>query len=366
MSTPDDTLALAEAALGRRLTDPADLGGSRRSVVLRCRVGEPLPGREAAPVVGRTVVVKRFLGSEPEFEREALGLAVLDRTPRLLAVDPASTLLVLSDLGDLPTLADLLLSDDAEAAWAGARGWARALGELVGGTRHVADDVRARLAHQEPFDVRDVLDRGLDRLALVLGDGFDRAAVEAEVAAVAALAAPGPSDVVWPGDTCPDNAVLGPDGWLFLDLEGAGVEHVAAVAAYTLLPFASCWCVFDPPAGLTDDLFAAFTDGLAVHAPEIAGDPSWPAQVRQACALYTAMTWFWFIPGALEGTASVGPAGRSPSYRQILTYRWRWAALNLRDDTPALAAACGAAAAWAWETWGADAEVTGYPAFAAV
>jgi len=45
--------------------------------------------------------------------------------------------------------------------------------------------------------------------------------------------------VLWPGDTCPDNAVLDTDGWWFLDLEATDVRHAALAAAYTVLPFAS-------------------------------------------------------------------------------------------------------------------------------
>lgn len=368
--TPEETVALAEGALGRRLTDPVDLGGSRRSRVLRCDVGEALPGasRDALPDGTKTVIVKQFLGRAPEFGRESVGLAVLDRTPELYARDPANHLLVMSDLGDLPTLADLLLGDDRERAWQGARAWARALGELVGRSRPAVGDARARLAADlaadELWDLQTVISLGLDKLAEAAGDRLDRPAVEAELASIGGLTDPGEAAVVWPGDTCPDNAVVGTEGWLFLDLEGTGVEHASAVAAYTVLPFASCWCVFDPPAGLTDDLLAEFTEGLAVHAPQLAGDPAWPVQVRQACAVYSVLAGFWFLDSAREGRANVGPAGRSPSYRQILGYRWRWGALNLRDDFPALAAALGGAAAWASETWGPEAEIGGYPAFA--
>ena len=59
----------------------------------------------------------------------------------------------------------------------------------------------------------------------------------------------------------------------------------------------------------------------------------------------------------------MGPAGLAPSYRQLMVSRWRWGALNLRDDFPQLAAAMGAAAGWALETWGPEVEPTGYRAF---
>ncbi|MER7279033.1 hypothetical protein ABT369_31800 [Dactylosporangium sp. NPDC000244] len=174
---------------------------------------------------------------------------------------------------------------------------------------------------------------------------------------------PSPADVLWPTDTCPDNAVLAGDGWWFLDLEGTDVGHAALAAASTVLPFATCWCVFDPPPGLTDEFFAAFTAGLGSHAPEAVAAPDWPRHVTAACAAYVSFNTAWFLDGANEGRPSAGPAGRSPSYRQLLTSRWRWGALALRDDFPALSAALRAAAGWASRTWGGDAETTGCPAF---
>ncbi|WP_285100452.1 hypothetical protein [Promicromonospora sp. MEB111] len=368
----NDTVALAEAALaeaalaetalaptsgGVRLTDPVDLGGSARSQVLRCRVDGAEPG---AP---RTVIVKRFLSDDGAFVRETVGLDLCPGTPALLAQDPEHHLIVMSDLGDLPTLADLLLGDDRDAAWDGARTWARALGRTTGGSRGRVAEARGRLAAAEPWDADADLRAGLDRLLDVPGTAARRAAVEAELAAAQHLRTPGTAAIVTPTDTCPDNAVLGPDGWRFLDLEGTDVQHAAFVAAYGLLPFATCWCVFDPPPGLTDMLLTELTAGLADHAPDIVAGPGWDTSVRQACAIYLVLVTGWLWKSTLAGRELVGPAGRSPSYRQLMVSRWRWGALNLRDDLPALAAAFGDAAAWALDTWGLEVEPTGYRAF---
>ncbi|MEV0893072.1 hypothetical protein [Promicromonospora sp. NPDC050262] len=368
----NDTVALAEAALaeaalaetalaptsgGVRLTDPVDLGGSARSQVLRCRVDGAEPG---AP---RTVIVKRFLSDDGAFVRETVGLDLCPGTPALLAQDPEHHLIVMSDLGDLPTLADLLLGDDRDAAWDGARTWARALGRTTGGSRGRVAEARGRLAAAVPWDADADLRAGLDRLLDVPGTAARRTMVEAELAAAQHLRTPGTAAIVTPTDTCPDNAVLGPDGWRFLDLEGTDVQHAAFVAAYALLPFATCWCVFDPPPGLTDMLLTELTAGLADHAPDIVAGPGWDTSVRQACAIYLVLVTGWLWKSTLAGRELVGPAGRSPSYRQLMVSRWRWGALNLRDDLPALAAAFGDAAAWALDTWGLEVEPTGYRAF---
>lgn len=350
------TTDLAAHVLGVPLSDPVDLGGSARSRVLRCRVD----GRMDA---GSTVVVKQFLDDGDGFARELVGLALLDRTPGLMASDPDHRVLVMTDLGDPPTLADLLLGADAEAAWAGARGWARDLGRLVGASRTHVDEARRRLAATDPWNVVGDLDEGVRRLLAFAGPGCDATTVRSELRAVGRLLEPGPDDVVTPTDTCPDNAVTGADGWLFLDLEGTDVQHPALIAAYTLLPFATCWCVFDPPASLTDDLLTEFSAGLGEHAPDVVAG-GWPDTVAQACGLYVVLATRWLLDGALDGRPAVGPDGRSPSFRQLLAARWRWASLNLRGTMPALADACGAAARRATEAWGPDAETTGYPAFA--
>lgn len=377
-----DTIALAEQALtaapggsprhGLRLVDPVDLGGSARSRVFRCRVEVAAgPGAEGLPA---TVIVKQFLSDAGAFVRESVGLELCPRTPRLLAQDQEHRLVVMSDLGDLPTLADLLLGDDPDAAWTGARTWARALGQAAGASRDRVAEAEQLLVDVEGWNADADLGNGVDRLleAATSRTGTapapatkaaTKAAIEAELATALHLRTPGAAAIVTPTDTCPDNAVLGPDGWWFLDLEGTDVEHAALAAAYAMLPFATCWCVFDPPPGLTDLLMSEFSAGLAEHAPEIVAEPGWSLAVRQASALYLVLVTGWLWKGTVEGRPSVGPEGLSPSYRQLMVARWRWGALNLRADFPQLAAAMGEAAAWALETWGLDVEPTGYRAF---
>ncbi|ACQ78497.1 conserved hypothetical protein [Beutenbergia cavernae DSM 12333] len=377
-SLRDETLALAAAALGAGLTGAQPLGGSDRSVVLRARVVAGTRtdrlDSSAGTAHGRatTVIVKRFVapgGVPAEFGRELVGLSRLDRTPSLLAVDEEHRLVVMSDLGTWPTLADLLLADDADAAWEGARGWAEALGDLLGASAPEAPAVAAELARRGAGidgDLVGMLEQGARRVAELVGRADVPPELTAELAAITALVAPGPHDVVSPGDTCPDNAVLAPSGWAFLDLEGTATHHPALGAAYTVLPFATCWCVFDPPAGLTDDLLAAFTAGLGRHLPDVVAEPGWSRDVDLACAAWILLTHTWAIDGALASNTPIGPDGvPSPSRRQLLAGRWRWAVAHLQGVTPGLAALAQEALAWAEETWGADAAPAGpYRAFA--
>lgn len=363
-----ETVALAAAALGLRpdgLVDPAELGGSDRSVVLRCRRTDD----------GTTVVVKRHVGTDPGDHRsERVGLGIIAGAPRLLGEDPAHRLLVLDDLGEGPTLADLLLGDDAAVAWEGALGWARTLGSSVAATAPQAADAARTLAAAgvEPWHATSAVRDGVARLSALLDPGSagpPSRALERDLARIERLLVPdAATDVVSPGDTCPDNAVLTPQGWRFLDLEGTSVHHVAFDAAYALLPFATCWCVFDPPAGFTGALLAAFTEGVGRHLPDVVAEPAWSDAVHRASAAWVLATSGWLLAGALEDRPTIGPPGRrAPSYRGLLASRWRWGATHLTVAAPAVAELLSRAAAWADREWADRPDASGlppYPAFA--
>ncbi|MFF3445295.1 hypothetical protein [Streptosporangium sp. NPDC002721] len=131
----DTILRAASEVVGAELSDPVDLGGNPRSVVLRCRTA-----------AGGSVVVKGF-GTDPEglraFTAEAAGLSLGLAGPELLGVDASVPLLVMEDLGSAPTLADVLLGDDPQAALDGLSAWARGLGRLSAASVHRRADLTA-------------------------------------------------------------------------------------------------------------------------------------------------------------------------------------------------------------------------------
>jgi hypothetical protein len=91
-------LDAASAIAGQPLSDPADLGGSHRSTVLRCRTPD-----------GGTVVVKTYPKSHNglwSFAAETSGLAFsapAGLSPVLLGTDPDIPLVVMTDLGTWPS-----------------------------------------------------------------------------------------------------------------------------------------------------------------------------------------------------------------------------------------------------------------------
>ncbi|MFD0630560.1 hypothetical protein ACFQ9X_01735 [Catenulispora yoronensis] len=114
-----EILAAAAGLLGSELTDPVDLGGGPRSVVLRVRTAE-----------GGTVVLKAH-EERGEFLAESAGLRFTDLGPRLLAADEARLLIAMEDLGAAPSLADVLLGGDEKAAREALVAWAGCYGRLA-------------------------------------------------------------------------------------------------------------------------------------------------------------------------------------------------------------------------------------------
>lgn len=354
---------------GTRLGPAQDLGGSTRSQVRRHAV-------LARPADwGSSVVVKRFVprpaGSRAAmgYGRELVGLAHLPGTPRLLLADDATQTLVMEDLGTAPTLADALLdpAGDGKGAWRHTLAWARALGATVRADPETLAIARRRLGEASAEDRqtrRDYPRRALMQLREVAGARHASAATAQVLDVVDWLEQDTRRHVLGPGDTCPDNAVLTAGGVRFLDLEGAGLRHVAYEAAYAAEPFSTCWCVFATPSGLTGEMLHVFTDAASAQLPGLAQDPGWPRQVRAAAAVWVLSATLWLLDGALEGRvlSDGGDVPRGPTFRALLTSRWRWVLRECGEELPDVAAVCDEALTWASRAWrGTPVNLPGYP-----
>ncbi len=205
----DDVLAAASAALGVRLSAPDDLGGSERSAVWRCR----MPG-------DGTVVVKTYPDSaagREGFAAEAAGLALTGDAgagPRLLAAIQRDRLIVMTDLGSGPSLADLLLGGPADAAQAALLSWARACGDLAvamaGRETELAALLTAHRFEPETVPARHWLERRIGEIPRLLADLSlpSPAGLAADLAEVTSILEPWQYPVFSPGDICPDNNLL--------------------------------------------------------------------------------------------------------------------------------------------------------------
>jgi hypothetical protein len=204
-----------------------------RTDVLRLRLDGPA-GRP------RTVIVKRSKDEHRGLDEHAALTLLTDAgraagtVPRVVAADAGLRILVLDDVGEGPTVEQLLLAVDGHDAGAAVVEVARAVGRLHAASAELAAEYDARRARLAPrtetpqaHAARALHD---DRTALAtwLGalDVPEPAPLERTLHAMAErLADPGPWRLLTHGDVAPANAVRTPSGVVLVDFEYAGVRH---------------------------------------------------------------------------------------------------------------------------------------------
>ncbi|MEV7712835.1 hypothetical protein [Streptomyces sp. NPDC088270] len=303
----------AAEALGDSLSDPVGLG--HRSTVLRCRSARY-----------GTVLVKAY-SERTAFVTEASALALGAGGPELLAVDADHPLVVMADLGQGPSLADVLLGDDAEAAEERLLAWARELGKVAvrgadrqreyDGTRRGYDPSAVAQTAKDAASVR-----FLRRLPSVLADAGltppkGLADDLAEIGALVGDAYPG----LTPGDTCPDNNLITPSGVRLLDFEAAGYPSVFLTAAYCRIPFPTCWCSFRIEPALASRAEEAYRGELLAIHPDLADDGIWHAGVRRALAAWATKLMFVFPDAMNADRVRNSRGGPSTTVRQLLRHQ---------------------------------------------
>jgi hypothetical protein len=156
------------------------------------------------------------------------------------------------------------------------------------------------------------------------------AGLDDEMAGINGLLAADTHRVFSPGDICPDNNLLTPDGLRMLDFEGASFHSVFHDAAYARMPFATCWCVYALPDGLAGEIEELYRAEVVRVFPDLADDRIWRPGMHAAVALWTVC-----MSAVLLGRVS------GPHVRQILRYRWQSLLdqLEAEGELPALAAA---------------------------
>jgi hypothetical protein len=362
-----EIIASASAALGRQVTEPVQLpGGGDWSVVLRCRDS-----------AGGTLVVKTYpptAEGTSSFAAEAAGLELASGSglaPGFLAADPALQAVVMADLGDGGSLADALLGDSAAAARSVLLDWAAACGRLSAATsrrRRDFDQLTNRYLAGRPDErhVAGLRDRVLGASGHAAQIGISApAGLSAELAQVAAAVETDRHAVFSPGDICPDNNLLTPDGIRFIDFEEAGFHSAFLDAAYIRMPFSTCWCVFRFPAELSAAAEDAYRAQACLVWPDLADDAVWQPGMRLAVAAWTLSSTWWLLRRALAADVPMNPAAASPHTRQLMRYRWQALAAELAPtgELPAVAELMGSLLA-ATADWHAE-ELPLYPAFRA-
>lgn len=316
-------LRAASDLVGTELSDPIELSGSGRSRVLRCRT-------EA----GGTVIVKAYAdkpGARRGFASEASGLSLGLAGPRLLGTDDDVPLLVFEDLGDAPSLADVLLGDDPAAAVEGLLTWARSLGQVAAESVHRRDELdRLWTRYSRGLQQRTTENWMAAAFAALLKSFADHGLAMppglAEELDGIGYALADDYEAFTPGDTCLDNNLLTPDGLRLIDFESASYSSVFLTAAYARMPFPSCWCAYRLPADVAAQTEAAYREQLTATYPALADDAVWEAGIRRAVAAWTIDVTVWLHPRTIQNDQFTPTRAPGLTPQQVLRHRWQTAA----------------------------------------
>ncbi|MEJ5927165.1 phosphotransferase [Corynebacterium sp. H128] len=305
MPTDSQIIELAAELLSRRfggtqvLTDPEVLSGSGSARVIRVRVGTS-PFLEE-----RTVVVKFVPASEDAIDDAALVREIVAYQftnslsadvrpgPLLLAHDVDHRILVITDIGDGETYADLLSSGDASVRKQSLRNLGRALGKLQVGTALREADFEVLLgrmlkAHPDTSYLQNLremsllasIDNGLELIAqsgVEVTPEVHNAAREAKRRLMS-----GQHRAFTPFDLSPDNIIESGHTY-FLDYEWAGFRDFTFDVACVIAGFPQ----FVSARIITDEEVDAFVEAWARETREL-----WPSAAdvdRRGARIVTAM-----------------------------------------------------------------------------
>jgi hypothetical protein len=339
--------------------ETATLEGSDRAVVQRLSVLDDHGGQAS-------VIAKLFTTAGEGPVREAAALSSLPPglpVPRLLAEQAQPPLLVMTDAGAGPSVADALLGGDPGVAEAAVLDWAAALAAVhtatLGSPAVFAAEI-GRRAGDLPVAI-DPMAGLLADAAAVLASRSARTGVQVPSGLAEELAElnrrltePGHS-ALSPCDACPDNNVRSDRGELSLvDFEGAAFRHVAWDVAYLTVPWPSCWCCWRIPRHLTS---AAVDRYCTIMRPALpwAGSESFRRALDRAATGWAVISAGWFLPRALDGDPPTDDRMIAPARRSFLLHRLAQAVPAAEnDDLPAVTATLRALHGGLVQLWGSQ------------
>jgi hypothetical protein len=386
---PDRTLEAAQRTLSERFGGPVSLSqesvlqGSDRSRVLRCRVvGGPteLPAslilkhvrgdaecaydpEDAPPFSPAWRLVNDWAGAE--FLSAVSGDPPV--CPRFYGGDRAEGFILLEDLGDEESLADLLLGADPVRAERALMAFAATLGRMHAATagreaeHRLLRDALVAPAPGAPGGLAYPRFReGCEAIGFPLSSGFETA-----VAVVtASMRQPGPFSAYTHGDPCPDNTRCADGQLRLLDFEFGAFRHALRDGVYGRILFPTCWCVSRLPPEIAPRMEAVYRSELVKGCPEAGDDTVFYQAVVEACAHWALETAQWHLPEALQEEGQWGAA----TTRQRLLVRFDLLAALTEElgYLEALGATARAIAARLRALWPAEADrMPIYPAFRA-
>jgi hypothetical protein len=308
---------------------------------LRLEAGQPLRGGTTAQVhrvvahgagAPVTLVVKAFPSMGEGWAREVAALSVLGDSglaPQLVTASGESPVVVMTDVGVGPSLADRLLGDNAATAAAATGDWAVAIAGLHGGTLDLRDRFRAALderagdvpiaTHTMPVVLADaaaIIEARCDALGVTVPPGaMDALRALAERLSDAEHAALSPTDA------CPDNNVEAGDRLVLVDFEGAEFRHIAWDVAYLSVPWPSCWCSWRLPDEVAARARERYRGVLAETLPYVTTD-QFLRDVDAAALGWAFVSTSWFLPRALaDDPPPPDPRQVRPTRRAMILHR---------------------------------------------
>ena len=359
-------LAALNALLpGVRLSRAERLGGNERTDVQRLAAEYPDGSRGS-------LIAKQYRSAGEGWVRESAALSVLPETvatPRIVATQLAPPILILTDLGSGPSVAQALIGKDPGVAEDAVCAWATAMARLHGATIGLRAAFRAAIEERQgdlpvrdaPFgsDVEDAV-RALDRACTTLSVRIPDGAPDQLRSLEKRLGGSGLAALT-PADACPDNNVLTADGLALLDFEGAQWRHIAWDVAYLRVPWPTCWCSWRMPARVGARALDAYRAAAGPLIPAVTGS-EFERDVSAAAVGWALITTTWFLDNALGSDPLLNPERPTPTRRAMITHRLAAAARS--TELPALAQLAGALAEALAARWG-DVPLAFAPAFRA-
>lgn len=359
-----DGLDEARALLpGVHLSSEALLVGGERSEVRRVRARWPDSGETS-------VVVKRFLTAGESWAREAAALHCLPDdapAPKAVAEGAAPPVVVMTDLGDGPSVAAALLGDDADLATGAVLDWARAMARLHRSTFGARAAFRAELALRAG-DVP-IADHRMTDLLTEAAALLEARCLDLDVAVPAGalrdlrgltrrLGAGGRDGTdcpaaLSPSDSCPDDNVRTGDGLALVDFEGAQWRHIAWDVSYLVVPWPTCWCSWRMPSDVAERALERYRTELEDTLPYVR-TTEFRDDVTLAALGWALVSTAFLLPGALGGDPPpANPRKVTPTRRAMILHRLDGARRHGDlEPTAALAQLCGRLRAALTDRWG--------------
>jgi hypothetical protein len=351
------------------------------ATVWRCTLDRAIAG------LGESVIVKRGraageLRSEGQMMRNEIAALLfltandLPFGPRLIAADAARGVAIMEDLGDGPSLEDLLFGQDRQVALDGLVAFGAALGRLHAAT---AGRAGAFLASRDrsgatPSALEPAGAYGLsfisrwDTLRSTVAAHPDLPQpvdVEADVDAMLRTLAPAePYLAMTNGDPCPGNTRLTSGTIRFLDFEQATFHHALLDLTALHLPFPACPCWSVLPDEATAPAIHAWRTAFArCHSGALDDDEYLPS-VAAACLAWAILR---MAPWTrLDAADEPHPVGFTKRAQRLATIDAAVRVARRADTLPVLTGWLAALSAALRERWSdTPLTLTIFPAFAA-